>query len=55
MESFKNKKGIVIIICIFIATFLIGRFMGDKLGSIFNPSVEGKLTRGKPVNVLVME
>jgi len=54
MESFKNKKGIVIIICIFIATFLIGRFMGDKLGSIFNPSVEGNLTRGKPVNVLVM-
>jgi len=54
MGSFKNKKGIFIIILIFLATFLIGRFMGDKLGSIFNPSVEGNLTRGKPVNILVM-
>ncbi|MDD3852497.1 MAG: LCP family protein [Syntrophomonadaceae bacterium] len=54
MGRLNNKKGIAVVILIFIATFLIGRFMGDKLGSIFNPSVEGRLTRGKPVNVLVM-
>ncbi|MGR6835450.1 LCP family protein [Syntrophomonas erecta] len=50
-----NRRVITILLTVFVVTFALGSVVGKQLKlNYFEPSVEDKISRGKPVNILFM-